>query len=100
MGLNVTRSAEPTSIVAFLINNQNVSDKRVRQAMSYAIDKQLLIDQQLQGEGVVSSTCIIPGSQWDSGITWERDIEKAKELLAEAGWDSNTVLQMGGCFFP
>ena len=94
MGLNVTRSAEPTSIVAFLINNQNVSDKRVRQAMSYAIDKQLLIDQQLQGEGVVSSTCIIPGSQWDSGITWERDIEKAKELLAEAGWDSNTVLQM------
>ena len=94
MGLNVTRSAEPTSIDAFLINNQNVSDKRVRQAMSYAIDKQLLIDQQLQGEGVVSSTCIIPGSQWDSGITWERDIEKAKELLAEAGWDSNTVLQM------
>ena len=94
MGLNVTRSAEPTSIVAFLINNQNVSDKRVLQAMSYAIDKQLLIDQQLQGEGVVSSTCIIPGSQWDSGITWERDIEKAKELLAEAGWDSNTVLQM------
>ena len=49
MGLNVTKSAEPTSVVAFLINNQNVPDKRVRQAMSYAIDKELLIDQQLQG---------------------------------------------------
>lgn len=94
MGLNVEQSASPTSIVAFLINNQNVPDKRVRQAMSFAIDKELLIDQQLQGQGVVSSTCIIPGSQWDSGITWERDVEKSKELLAEAGWDSNTVLSM------
>ena len=94
MGLNVTKSAEPTSVVAFLINNQNVPDKRVRQAMSYAIDKELLIDQQLQGEGVASATCIIPGSQYDNGTVWERDVEKAKELLAEAGWDSSTVLQM------
>ena len=94
MGLDVEKSAEPTSVVAFLINNQNVPDKRVRQAMSYAIDKELLIDQQLQGQGLASATCIIPGSQWDSGITWERDVDKAKELLAEAGWDSSTVLQM------
>ena len=41
MGLDVEKSAEPTSVVAFLINNQNVPDKRVRQAMSYAIDKEL-----------------------------------------------------------
>lgn len=94
MGLNVTKSVNPTSVAVFLINNQNVPDKRVRQAMSYAVDKELIIDQQLQGEGVAPATCIIPGSQWDSGIKWERDVEKAKELLAEAGWDSNRVLRM------
>lgn len=94
LGLDVEKSASPTSVVVFLINNQNVTDKRVRQAMSYAIDKELLIDQQLQGQGVASQTCIIPESEYDYGVKWERDVEKAKELLAEAGWDPNTKLSM------
>ena len=94
MGLNVEQSSAPTTVAVFLINNQNVADKRVRQAMSYAIDKELLIDQSLQGLGVPSTTCIIPGSEYDCGLQWSRDVEKAKELLAEAGWDSSRKLSM------
>lgn len=94
LGLDVEKSASPTSVAVFLINNQNVPDKRVRQAMDYAIDKELLIDQQLQGQGVASTTCIIPDSEYDSGKKWERNVDKAKELLTEAGWDSNTKLSM------
>ncbi len=94
MGLNVEQSSAPTTVAVFLINNQNVADKRVRQAMSYAIDKELLIDQSLQGMGVPSTTCIIPGSEYDCGLQWSRDVEKAKELLAEAGWDSSRKLSM------
>ena len=94
MGLNVEQSAEPTTVAVFLINNQNVSDKKVRQAMSYAIDKQMLIDQSLQGQGVPATTCIIPGSQYEFGTKWERNVDKAKELLAEAGWDSGKTLKM------
>ena len=30
MGLNVEQSAEPTTVAVFLINNQNVPDKKVR----------------------------------------------------------------------
>ena len=71
MGLNVEQSAEPTTVAVFLINNQNVPDKKVRQAMSYAIDKQMLIDQSLQGQGVPATTCIIPGSQYEFGTKWE-----------------------------
>lgn len=93
-GVDVTKSSAPTSIAALLINNQNVPDKRVRQAISWAVDKELLIEQSLQGMGVVSSTCIIPGTEYDAGIEWKRDVDKAKELLAEAGWDSNTTLTM------
>ena len=44
--------------------------------------------------GVASSTCIIPGSEYDAGIQWQRDVDKAKELLAEAGWDPNATLTM------
>ena len=94
LGLNVENSAEPTTVAVFLINNQNVPDKKVRQAMSYAIDKELLIEQTLQGNGVPSTTCIIPGSEADNGVKWERDVEKAKALLAEAGWDSSKKLNM------
>ena len=94
MGIEVQQSAEPTNVAVFLINNQNVPDKRVRQAMSYAIDKDLIIEQQLQGNGVAPATCIIPGSEYDNGLKWSRDVEKAKSLLAEAGWDSSKVLKM------
>ena len=94
MGLNVEQSAEPTTVAVFLINNQNVSDKKVRQAMSYAIDKQMLIDQSLQGQGVPATTCIIPGSQYEFGTKWERNVDKAKELLAEAGYGDGLDLKM------
>ena len=94
MGLDVEQSKEPTTAAVFLINNQNVQDKRIRQAMNYAIDKELLIDQTLQGQGVASTTCIIPGSPYEIDTKWERDVEKAKELLAEAGWKSDRTLKM------
>lgn len=94
MGMDVEQSENPVSTAIFLINNQNVPDKRVRQAMSYAIDKELLVEQSLQGHGVPSTTCIIPGSEYDCGIKWERNVDKAKELLTEAGWDSGKVLHM------
>ena len=64
-----------------------------RQAMSYAIDKDLLIEQNLQGKGIAPATCVIPGSEYDCGLTWSRDVDKAKELLAEAGWDSSRKLK-------
>ena len=94
MGLPVQKSDLPTSIVAFLINNQNVSDKRIRQAMNLAIDKEMLIEQNVEGQGVPSATFIIPGSEYDAGIEWSRDVEQAKALLEEAGWDSSQTLTM------
>lgn len=90
-GMVVEQASEPTTVAVFLINNQNVPDKRIRQAMSYSIDKELLIEQNLQGQGLASATCIIPGSEYDNGLTWQRDVDKAKELLADAGWDGHTL---------
>lgn len=60
--------------------------------MNLAIDKEMLIEQNVEGQGVPSATFIIPGSEYDAGIEWSRDVEQAKALLEEAGWDSSQTL--------
>jgi peptide/nickel transport system substrate-binding protein len=64
-------------------------DKRVRHALSMAIDRQLLIDKVYHGFGKPSSTaCILPGSPYwhPDAKPIAYDLEKAKALLAEAGY--------------
>lgn len=67
-------------------------DKRVRQALSYAIDKQEIIDGVLLGLGQESTGPFKPGT-WPHNpdvVRYGYDPAKAKALLAEAGWkDSN-----------
>ncbi len=67
-------------------------DKKVRQALSFAINKQELVDGVLLGLGQVASGPYKPGT-WPYNENVERypyDPEKSRALLAEAGWrDSN-----------
>jgi peptide/nickel transport system substrate-binding protein len=63
------------------------SDVRVRQAVSYAIDKDAII-QISHGAGVVA-TCIFPPDLAGHDATcnpYPRDVEKAKQLMADAGY--------------
>jgi peptide/nickel transport system substrate-binding protein len=65
-------------------------DKKVRQALAYAINRQLIVDNLLKGEGIVAQTPIIPVTYYYNpeveGL-YPYDPEKAKALLEEAGWD-------------
>ena len=67
-------------------------DKRLRQALTYGINRQLIVDSLLKGEGVVSQGPIVPVTYYYNpeveGL-FPYDPDKAKELLAEAGWDPN-----------
>lgn len=81
--------------IAFIYVNQNnpkLSDKRVRQALSHAIDAQTIIDQVYFGMGERIAAPVHPSQKFyneDLAIP-EYDVEKAKALLAEAGWtDTN-----------
>ncbi len=64
-------------------------DYRVRQAFAYAIDKQMIVDLALFGvDGVVATGATVPpGNFYAVESPYNvRDVEKARELLAEAGF--------------
>jgi peptide/nickel transport system substrate-binding protein len=62
-------------------------DKRVRQAANYAVNKQGLVDNVLQGTATVSAGPVPPAFGWVKSdvAPYPYDPEKAKALLAEAG---------------
>ncbi len=66
----------------------------VRQAVNYAIDKEAIVNDILKGTGVVATQPLAPVTMgYDETIKgYDYDPEKAKELLAEAGYpDGFTV---------
>jgi peptide/nickel transport system substrate-binding protein len=72
------------------INSQKgpLGDKRVRQALNYAVNKDAIVRDVLKGTGSLSRGPVLPNT-WaaDSGLKpYPYDPERAKKLLAEAGY--------------
>jgi peptide/nickel transport system substrate-binding protein len=63
-------------------------DVRVRQAITYGIDKKEIIDGVLLGLGLIATGPYKPDTPWYNPNVkqYPHDPEKAKSLLAEAGW--------------
>jgi peptide/nickel transport system substrate-binding protein len=63
-------------------------DIKVRQAMSYAFPKKRIIEQVFYGLGTSVLSDVPPGSQYLNTELepYEFDLDKARALLAEAGW--------------
>ncbi len=88
-GFEVFEQAGPH--VWFLILNTKegpFADKRVRQAVNYAIDKETLVNDVLQGTAEVAAGPTPPAFAWaynESLEPYPHDPEKAKSLLKDAG---------------
>ncbi len=75
------------------------ADVRLRQAVSYAIDKQGVLDGAYEGLGNV---CHAFGGEmaadylesWKSEPYYEYDVEKAKELMKEAGYENGLSIRL------
>ena len=74
--------------VVFNATRKPFDNEKVRQALAYAIDAQAVNDATLQGLGIVPKSFYPTGfwSNQDKGFAYPYDPEKAKALLAEAGY--------------
>src|SRR3990170_2216084 len=76
-------------------------DKRVRQAIAYAIDKQEIVDGVLFGLGSPATGPYVPHTwAYNANVKkYEHNPEKAKKLLTDAGWrdtDGDGILDKDG----
>jgi peptide/nickel transport system substrate-binding protein len=80
------------------MNNQKppLDNVKVREAIAHAIDRQAIIDGAMFGYGTPIGTFYPPSDPNYVDLTAQSnyDPEKSKALLAEAGWDANTVLSL------
>jgi peptide/nickel transport system substrate-binding protein len=75
----------------FNLKDPRFADRRVRQAFAHAIDKQELMEGVLMGLAREATGPIRPGTwAYTNKVTrYDYSPEKAKALLAEAGWNDN-----------
>lgn len=75
--------------LGFNLKRKPFDDVRVRKAINYAIDKQEIIDGVYLGLGITIASPYKPGTRWSNLdlIPYTFDPAKAKQLLAEAGFE-------------
>jgi len=92
--------ANAYAYLGFNLLDPRFQDRRVRQAIAHAIDKQEIIDGVLLGLGRPAVGPYKPGTWWYKADvkTFPFDPERAKALLAEVGWKpgSDGILEKDG----
>jgi peptide/nickel transport system substrate-binding protein len=92
--------ANAYAYLGFNLRDPRFQDRRVRQAIAHAIDKQEIIDGVLLGLGRPAVGPYKPGTWWYKADvkTFPFDPERAKALLAEVGWKpgSDGMLEKDG----
>ncbi len=87
----VINTANQTNYYYLGVNNSNplFSDAKVRQALAYALDRETILKTVLRGKGTIANGPISPPMGWaypKDQQPYPYDVDKAKELLTQAGW--------------
>jgi peptide/nickel transport system substrate-binding protein len=87
--------------LGFNLLDPRFADRRVRQAIAYAIDREEIVKGVLLGLGVPGVSPYVPTTKWFNAdlAPYPYDPEKARRLLAEAGWadsDGDGLLDKNG----
>lgn len=92
-GITVASGPGPGFIrIAFDLQQPRFKDKRVRQAMAYAVDRKSMVDTILAGKGTVQNSVFMGDALPADVNQYAYDPEKAKALLKDAGWDSSQIV--------
>jgi peptide/nickel transport system substrate-binding protein len=74
-----------------------LSDKRVRQAISFAIDRKTIAEQLYKNVSAVPTYWTTPWLEWSKSPdleTYDFNVDKAKSLMKDAGWSSDKELTL------
>ncbi|MFN0279759.1 MAG: ABC transporter substrate-binding protein [Pyrinomonadaceae bacterium] len=79
--------------VVFNTQAPPLNNPKVRQAIGYAINRERIVKDLLQGQATMASS-ILPAQSWAyaPGQDYKFDAEKAKQLLAEAGYKGEPIV--------
>ncbi len=81
--------------LAFNCSEGHFADVRMRKAVAHAIDKEAILEAALWGNGQISNIPHPPESPWYVEIPdYERDLDRARELMEEAGYGDGFSLDM------
>src|SRR5271170_3204874 len=81
-------AGSPVVYVTFNVTDPLLKDKRVRQAVACAIDRQAIVDAIWRGQARLANT-LLPTGHWaanDERTRYPHDVARAQRLLAEAGF--------------
>jgi peptide/nickel transport system substrate-binding protein len=83
-------------LMAIDLDQPYLQDKRVRQAMLYAIDRAGIVSQVLAGQASVTNTHVMgPPDAIPGDLTqYEYNPDRARSLLQEAGWDPSRTIKI------
>lgn len=91
-----TTFGQPIATQYLYINENVIPEAKQRQAISHAINRELIVENLLKGAGEVTDgffTSISPYLN-ENVKPKEFDLEKAKQLLAESNWDASQTLHL------
>ena len=82
--------------LGFDLRNELLADKRVRQAIAYAINNEDLVKTVFNGSASVATSPVpkITTGHNENSNNYSQDIEKAKQLLAEAGYPNGFNIEL------
>lgn len=94
--IKTVETAAKTCYMLFMNNlYEPLNNPKVRQAISYAIDRQQICDATTSGYGIVAPFVVTPDQWFYSEVgAYSLDVAKAKELLAEAGYPNGFSIDL------
>jgi len=92
----ITTVSIPTFQYQTMVVNTQHLPQEVRQAINIGINRNVLVDSLLMGQGRVINGPIVPGHPYfnEAMLPVEYNVEKAKKMIADSGFDTSRELQM------
>ncbi|MFC4158326.1 ABC transporter substrate-binding protein [Chitinimonas lacunae] len=88
--------SQASSFLFFNVSKKPFDDKRVRQALNLALDREAIVKTVYDQRAEVGSTPYSPRSLWgvEKVAATSQDLVRAKKLLAEAGYPNGTEVEL------